>query len=68
MILPSIPTSVTDEYTSLSNPSFNYHSVTLTDWMCTETYKEWIELLFSSDGYYLDFCSGVRGLTYWAPE
>ena len=68
MILPSIPTSVTDEYTSLSNPSFNYHSVTLTDWMCTETYKEWIELFFSSDGYVYDFCSGVRGLTYWAPE
>ena len=68
MILPSIPTSVTDEYTSLSNPSFNYQSVTLTDWMCTETYKEWLELFFSSDGYIYDFCSGVRGLTYWAPE
>jgi len=68
MILPSIPTSVTDEYTSLSNPSFNYHSVTLTDFMCAETFNEWLELFFSSDGYIYDFCSGVRGLTYWPPE
>ena len=68
MILPSIPTSVTDEYTSLSNPSFNYSRISLTDWTCAETYKEWIELFHSSDGYYLDFCSGLRDLTYWPPE
>ena len=68
MILPSIPTSVSDEYSSLSSPSFSYANISLTDWMCAETYKEWIELFHSSDGYYLDFCSGSHGLTYWPEE
>ena len=68
MVLPSIPTSVSDEYSSLSSPSFSYVDINLTDWMCAETYKEWIELFHSSDGYYLDFCSGYRGLRYWPEE
>ena len=68
MILPSIPTSVKEEYTILTNPSFNYSRVSLYDWTCAESYKEWIELYHSSDGYYLDFCSGFRELTYWSPE
>ena len=68
MILPSIPASVSDEYSNLSSPSFSYAHISLTDWMCAETYKEWIELFHSSDGYYLDFCSGYRGLRYWPEE
>jgi len=68
MILPSIPASVSDEYPALNNPSFYLKDITLTDWMCAETYKEWVELLHSSDGYYLDFCSGYHGLKYWPSE
>jgi hypothetical protein len=68
MILPSIPASVSDEYSNLSSPSFSYAHISLTDWMCAETYKEWIELFHSSNGYYLDFCSGFRSLTYWPEE
>ena len=68
MTLPSIPNSVKEEYTIFTNPSFNYSRVSLYDWTCAESYKEWIELYHSSDGYYLDFCSGFRALTYWPPE
>ena len=68
MVLPSVPTSVSDEYSALINPSFSFEWIRLTDWMCAESYKEWIELYHSSNGYYLDFCSGLRDLTYWPSE
>tara|TARA_X000001036_G_scaffold438716_1_gene487326 strand:- start:266 stop:2164 length:1899 start_codon:yes stop_codon:yes gene_type:complete len=68
MVLPSIPASVSDEYSALINPSFSLQNIRLTDWMCAESYKEWIELFHSSNGYYLDYCSGLRDLTYWPSE
>ena len=68
MILPSIPTSVINEYPVLYNPKFSGRFIRLTDWMCAESYKEWTELYHSTDGYYLDFCSGLRDATRWPPE
>ena len=68
MVLPSIPTSISDEYSSLIEPSFSFEWIRLTDWMCADSYEEWIKLYHSSNGYYLDFCPGLRDLTYWPPE
>ncbi|MDP7195446.1 MAG: hypothetical protein QF864_04545, partial [SAR202 cluster bacterium] len=68
MILPSIPTDVINEYSSLSNPSFDLNIIVLTDWMCAETYKEWVELFHSSNAYYLDFCNGFHNLNFWPEE
>ena len=68
MILPSIPTDVIDEYSSLSNPSFDLYHISLTDWMCAETYKEWVELFHSTNSYYLDFCNGFHNLNFWPAE
>ena len=68
MILPLLPTSVIDEYPSLSISSFNLIRIRLTDWMCAENYKEWVELFHSSSNYYLDFCNGFHNLTHWPAE
>ena len=68
MILPSIPTDVIDEYSSLSYPSFYIYRMSLTDWMCVENYKEWVELFHSSNAYYLDFCNGFHNLNFWPEE
>ena len=68
MILPSIPTSVLDEYPLLSGTNYSLNSIDLTDWMCADSYEEWVKLYHSTNGYYLDFCSGFRVLKYWPPE
>ena len=66
---PEIPSSVLSEYPDLNQISFSlYGHVRLTDWLCADSYGQWINLYFSSDAYYLDFCSGFRELNYWPPE
>ena len=66
---PEIPSSVLSEYPDLNNISFSlYGHVRLTDWLCADSYGQWINLYFSNDAYYLDFCSGFRELSYWPPE
>ena len=63
--LPSFPTSISIEYPELLRQDFIMNSVVVTDWLCAENYKEWHDLLFYTDGYYLDFCSGYRNLIHW---
>jgi len=66
---PEIPSSVLSEYPDLNQISFSlYGHVRLTDWLCADSYGQWINLYFSNDAYYLDFCSGFRELSYWPPE
>ena len=67
--MPEIPSSVLSEYPDLNQISFSlYGHVRLTDWLCADSYGQWINLYFSNDAYYLDFCSGFRELSYWPPE
>ena len=63
--LPSFPTSISNEYPELLREDFIMNSVTVTDWLCAENSKEWLDLFFYTDGYYLDFCSGYRMLYHW---
>ena len=66
---PEIPSSVLSEYPDLNQISFSlYGHVRLTDWLCADSYGQWINLYFSNDAYYLDYCSGFRELSYWPPE
>ena len=63
--LPSFPTSISNEYPELLREDFIMNSVVVTDWLCAENQKEWHDLYFYTDGYYLDFCSGYRRLWHW---
>ena len=63
--LPSFPTSISNEYPELLRQDFIMNSVVITDWLCAENQEEWHDLLFNTDGYYLDFCSGYRNLIHW---
>ena len=66
---PEIPSSVLSEYSGLNDISFSLTgSMTVTDWLCADSYEQWLNLYFSNDAYYLDFCSGLRAVNYWPPE
>ena len=66
---PEIPTSVLSEYSVLNDISFSqYGTIRVIDWFCADNYRQWTNLYFSNDAYYLDYCSGFRELNYWPPE
>ena len=66
---PEIPSSVLSEYSDLNNISFSqYGRIRLTDWLCADSYGQWINLYFNNDAYYLDFFHRFRELSYWPPE
>ena len=68
MSIPNIPESIINEYPVLANPSFSIDVISLTDWGCADSYDEWYNLYFSTNGYYKDFCSSHRRLVHWPPE
>ena len=68
MSIPNIPESIINEYPVLENPSFSIDVISLTDWGCADSYDEWYNLYFSTNGYYKDFCSSLRRLVHWPPE
>tara|TARA_B100000902_G_scaffold32637_1_gene39116 strand:- start:276 stop:1577 length:1302 start_codon:yes stop_codon:yes gene_type:complete len=66
---PEIPSSVLSEYSVLNDISFSqYGTIRVIDWFCADNYRQWTNLYFSNDAYYLDYCSGFRELNYWPPE
>jgi hypothetical protein len=38
--------------------------VGLVDFFCAENQEEWLLLYFNTNGYYGDYCSGRRDVTY----
>jgi hypothetical protein len=62
--IPIIPSSVYAEYPELSGASFKMRSVGAIDYLCVDSYQEWLELYFSTDGYYGDFCPEYRSVGY----
>ena len=63
--LPLFPISISNEYPELLREDFIMNRVVVTDWLCAENQEEWHDLLFNTDGYFLDFCSGYRNLIHW---
>jgi len=63
--LPTFPASVNEIYPEINRNGFIINKVSLVDWLCAENQEEWLEMLFSYDGYYGDICSGFRQVTYW---
>jgi hypothetical protein len=59
-----MPSSVYAEYPELSGAYFKMRSVGVSDYLCVDSYQEWLELYFSTDGYYGDFCPEYRSVGY----
>ena len=59
-----MPSSVYAEYPELSGAYYKMRSVRVTDYLCVDSYQEWLELYFSTDGYYGDFCPEFRSVGY----
>ena len=62
--IPILPSSVYAEYPELSGAYFKMRSVGVSDYLCVDSYQEWLELYFSTDGYYGDFCPEYRSVGY----
>ena len=62
--IPIMPSSVYTEYPELSSAFFKMTSIGAVDFLCVDSIQEWLELYFSTDGYYLDFCPQYRSVDY----
>ena len=62
--IPILPSSVYAEYPELSSAYFIMRSIGAIDYLCVDSYQEWLELYFSTDGYHLDFCPKYRVVDY----
>ena len=62
--IPILPSSVYAEYPELSSAYFIMTSIGAVDYLCVDSYQEWLELYFSTDGYYSDFCPQYRSVDY----
>ena len=62
--IPILPSSVYAEYPELSSAYFIMTSIGAVDYLCVDSYQEWLELYFSTDGYYGDFCPEYRSVGY----
>ena len=63
-MIPYFPSSVNTVYPEINRDLFVIKKVGLQDFLCAENQEEWHELYFNTDGYYGDFCSERRDLTY----
>ncbi len=63
-MIPYFPSSVNTVYPEINRDLFVINKVGLQDFLCAENQEEWHELYFNTDGYYGDFCSERRDLTY----
>ena len=62
--IPIMPSSVYAEYPELSSAYFIMTSISAVDYLCVDSYQEWLELYFSTDGYQGDFCHKTRYVWY----
>ena len=62
--IPILPSSVYAEYPELSSAYFIMRSIGAVDYLCVDSYQEWLELYFSTDGYQGDFCHKTRYVWY----
>jgi len=63
--IPYFPVSVNEIYPEINRDLFVINSVGLQDFLCADNMEEWLELFFNTDGYYGDFCSGKREVSYF---
>jgi hypothetical protein len=63
-LIPYLPSSVTEAYPEINRASFVMTQVGLVDFFCAENQEEWLLLYFNTNGYYGDYCSGRRDVTY----
>ena len=63
-MIPYFPSSVNTVYPEINRDLFVINKVSLQDFLCAENQEEWHELYFNTDGYYGDFCSERRDMTY----
>jgi hypothetical protein len=64
-MIPYFPPSVNTVYPEINRDLFVINLVSLQDFLCADNAEEWQELFFNTDGYYGDFCSGRRDVTYF---
>ena len=63
--LPLFPLSISSAYPEILREDFVMNHVLVMDFLCASDQKEWHDLYFNTEGYYLDFCSGYRNLIHW---
>ena len=63
--LPLFPSSISSAYPEILREDLFMNHVIVMDFLCASNQKEWHDLYFSTEGYYLDFCSGYRNLIHW---
>ena len=64
-MIPYFPLSVNEVYPEINRDLFVINNVSLQNFLCADNAEEWQELYFNTDGYYGDFCSGRRDMTYY---